>query len=168
MTYTTNCRHQFKIDNNPYLIPPLLDFVQQSMITLKIGDQTLIRHASVALEEAVNNALYHGNLQLGDKHAFDARHAYREGNTHEIVEQRQHEDPYRSRKISVGIDLTKSKTQFVVRDSGDGFDFNSLPPNQKDSQISESNKRGVTLIKSFMSEVSFNDTGNEIRMTLNM
>ena len=165
MTYTINSRHQFKIENNPRLIPPLLDFLQESMNTLKIGDQTLIRHAIVALEEAVNNALYHGNLELDEKHARLARHAYREGDVYEMVTLRQKEEPFKSRRITIGIDLTKSKAQFIVRDQGKGFDVEAATKDQ-DSSIAESNKRGITLIKNFMNDVSYNEDGTEIRMAL--
>ena len=166
MTFTTNCRHQFKIENNPRLIPPLLDFVQDSMNTLKIGDQTLVRHASVALEEAVNNALYHGNLELDDKHARLARHAYREGDIYEMVQLRQKEAPYKDRRIHIAIDLTRTKAQFIVRDQGKGFDVAAASQNGDTAHIADSNKRGLTLINNFMNDVSFNDEGKEIRMAL--
>ena len=48
MGCTTNCRHQFKIENNPRLIPSVLDFLRDSMNSLKLGDATTVRHASVA------------------------------------------------------------------------------------------------------------------------
>ena len=94
MNCTTNCRHQFKIENAPRLIPSVLDFLRDSMTALKQGDATTIRHASVALEEALVNAMYHGNLELTQTQAREARHAYREGGTYELVTNRLGEEPY--------------------------------------------------------------------------
>ena len=164
--YTTNCRHQFKIENNPQLIPPLLDFLQDSMMTLKLGDPTTVRHASVALEEAINNAMFHGNLELSEKQSRDARHAFREGDKYELVTQRQKQEPYQERRVYIAIDLSKTKAQFIVRDQGNGFDADQITGNSDTGHISELGKRGLTLIQNFMDECTFNEEGNEIRMSL--
>lgn len=166
MQYTTNCRHQFKIENNPQLIPPMLDFLRDSMNTLRLGDPTTVRHASVALEEALSNAMYHGNLELNEKQCRDARHSYREGDEFEMVRLRQHQQPYSSRRVYVGIDLSKNKAQFIVRDQGNGFDVSTLQPITDVGNISDLKQRGLTLIRNFMDEVKFNQEGNEIRMSL--
>ena len=168
MAFATRCRHQFKLDNDPNLIPPLLDFVRQTMNSLKVGDPTAIRHACVSLEEAINNALYHGNLELNETQAFEARHAFREGKQHEFVQQRLSKEPYRSRQIKVAIDLTRTIANFVVRDQGNGFDTSQPTLSTTDSAVGDSNRRGITLIKNFMNDVSFNPEGNEIRMALNV
>ena len=105
------------------------------------------------------------SMVLDEKHARHARHAYREGDVYEMVTIRQKEEPYKSRRITIAIDLTKSRAQFVVRDQGKGFDVKSVTKNQ-DSNIAESNKRGITLIKNFMNDVSYNEDGTEIRMSL--
>jgi len=167
MKCTTSCRHQFKIDNNPRLIPSVLDFLRDSMNSLKLGDQTTVRHCSVALEEALANALYHGNLGLSATQTREARHAYREGGTYELVTNRLQEQPYSARKIQIAIDLSKTKAQFIIRDQGDGFDAAALPDISDVANLSELKDRGLTLIRNFMDEVSFNSEGNEIRMSLN-
>lgn len=167
MDCATNCRHQFKLDNDPKLIPPLLDFVQDSLHTLKLGDESEVRHCTVALEEAVCNALYHGNLELNEKQARQARHAFREGEIDDTVHARQSLDPYQNRSIYVAVDLSNTKAQFIVRDQGDGFDVQSVIPKDSDTDhLSEMSKRGLTLIRNFMDEIAFNETGSEIRMAL--
>lgn len=167
MDCATNCRNQFKLANDPHLIPPLLDFLQDSLHTLKLGDETEVRQCTVALEEAVCNALYHGNLEMEEQHVRQARHAFREGDIHDIVHARQSLDPYQSRSIYIAIDLSNTKAQFIVRDQGDGFDVQNVIPKASDTDhLSELSKRGLTLIRNFMDEVTFNDTGSEIRMTL--
>ena len=166
MAYTTNCRHQFKIENDPQLVPPLLDFLQESMCSLKIGDPTIVRHASVALEEAINNAMYHGNLELTNQQARQARHAFCEGDNYELVNQRQKQEPYQNRKVYVALDLSKTKAQFIVRDQGGGFDTNNIASDSDTAHISELGNRGITLIRNFMDECTFNDEGNEIRMSV--
>ena len=137
------------------------------MNALKLGDATTVRHATVALEEAMTNAMYHGNLELTVPQMREARHAYREGGTYELVTQRLDQQPYQSRKIIVAIDLSKTKAQFIVRDQGDGFDASVFAGVSEVAHLSDLKDRGLTLIKNFMDEVEFNEEGNEIRMTLN-
>ena len=71
-----------------------------------------------------------------------------------------------SRKIIIAIDLSKTKAQFIIRDQGDGFDVAALPDVTDVTNISDMKDRGLTLIRNFMDEVTFNESGNEIRMTL--
>jgi anti-sigma regulatory factor (Ser/Thr protein kinase) len=168
MRYATNCRHQFKLDNDPRLIPPLLDFVQEAMQTVRVGDAISVRHASVALEEALTNAMYHGNLEFDEKQARDACKSYRDGDEFEMVKVRSEQEPYKSRSVYVGIDISRSKVQFIIRDQGTGFDVDALQSCSQTEHLAELKQRGLTLIQNFMSDVSFNGEGNEIRMTLEM
>ncbi len=168
MQFATNCRHQFKLDNDPRLIPPLLDFVQEAMATIRVGDATSIRHATVALEEALTNAMYHGNLELNEKQARDACKSYRDGDEFEMVKVRRQQEPYQSRAVYVGIDISRTKVQFIIRDQGKGFDVETLPSCSQSKHLAELKQRGLTLIQNFMNDVSFNQDGNEIRMTLDM
>jgi anti-sigma regulatory factor (Ser/Thr protein kinase) len=66
------------------------------------------------------------------------------------------------------MDLARNKAQFVIRDGGPGFDVQELVDARKGQDMSNEKQRGLTLIRNFMDDVSFNETGNEIRMTLNL
>jgi anti-sigma regulatory factor (Ser/Thr protein kinase) len=70
--------------------------------------------------------------------------------------------------ILFGVDMSRSRAQFVVRDHGEGFDVAKLPDPKDASHLSADRKRGITLIRHFMDEVSFNETGNEIRMSIDL
>jgi anti-sigma regulatory factor (Ser/Thr protein kinase) len=49
-----------------------------------------------------------------------------------------------------------------VRDEGRGFDPATLPDPLDPAQLETTTGRGLLLIRTFMDEVSFNATGNEI------
>ena len=53
---------------------------------------------------------------------------------------------------------------FVVRDEGHGFDAGNLPDPTDPHNIELASGRGVLLMRSFMDEVMFNETGNEVTM----
>jgi hypothetical protein len=161
---TTNTRYKFQLDNDPTLIAPLVDRVQRVMIGMRLCSSNERMHLGVALEEALINALYHGNLELPAESLPEVRQALREGERSELIEKRRAEMPYRDRKILVGVDLTHEKAQFVIRDQGPGFEANALPPADSSVGMAQQTGRGLVLIRTFMNEVSFADHGREIRM----
>ncbi len=167
MDFTSNCRYQFKMDSDPKLIPPLIEFVGDAMSQLHLADLVLIRHVAVAIEEAVVNAMFHGNFEFDSNQVQATRNALPGTEAFELLESRLNEEPYASRKVFFGLDVSRTQGKFAVRDQGPGFDVKSLPDLKQSSSLTESTNRGLTLINNFMDEVTFNDAGNEIRMSLN-
>jgi CheY-like chemotaxis protein/anti-sigma regulatory factor (Ser/Thr protein kinase) len=167
MHYTTNCRYQFKMESDATLIPPLVDFVCSSMKLMHLGDTTQIRHVAIAIEEALLNAIYHGNLELRDISPRGVRIS-ENGEVADLIESRLKVEPYKDRTILFGMDLARNKAQFVIRDGGPGFDVQEFVHARRGQDMSNEKQRGLTLIRNFMDDVSFNETGNEIRMTLNL
>lgn len=163
--YTTNTRFRFQLENDPTLIAPLVDRVQAGMIGMQLCSPTQRMHIGVALEEALLNALYHGNLELPQHRLGEVRKLLHEGKPSDLVEGRRNEQPYKDRKIHVAADFTRQRAQFVVGDEGSGFEVKAHLPNSEGTMDDEGG-RGLVLIKTFMDEVLFNDAGNEMRMTL--
>ncbi len=163
----SSSRYQFNLPNEPELIQPLIVFISEMMSRHKFGDEAVRRHVGVAIEEAVINAMFHGNLELSDFQVQNARRDLHEGVKSEVVEDRRRESPYNERRILFGVDMTPKKAQFVIRDNGPGFNINELPGIDDTQSLSAQNGgRGLTLIGHFMDEFEFNDSGNELRMTL--
>ena len=52
----------------------------------------------------------------------------------------------------------------MIRDEGEGFDVTSLPDPTDPENLVRASGRGVMLMQMFMSEVRYNDIGNEVRM----
>ena len=160
---TTNTRYRFVLDNDPTLIAPLVDRVQQGMIGMQLCSPAQRMHIGVALEEALINAMYHGNLELPPHRLAEVRQLLHEGKQSDLVEQRRKQSPFRERRIQVAADFNRHRAQFVVGDEGKGFDSAAAlsTPN-----IEAIGGRGLVLIQTFMDEVVFNPAGNEMRMTL--
>ena len=163
---TTNTRFRFELDNDPSLIPPLIDRVQQGMMDMQLCSATQRMHIGIALEEALLNALYHGNLELPVEKLADVRKILHDGQRSELVDDRREQEPYRDRKIHVAADFTRKRAQFVVGDEGSGFDLKTHLHDSVAESIEEESGRGLILMQTFMDEVLFNETGNEMRMTL--
>ncbi len=149
----------FVLGNDPNLIMPLLKLLQEELEGLSLCDATGLLRVGVALQEALVNALYHGNLEVSsdlrqeDEREFD-----------ELARTRITLEPYCSRQIRVQVQIDRDGARFVVADEGPGFDTEAFhkPANAED--IGRIGGRGLLLIRTFMDHVSFNSSGNQITM----
>jgi DNA-binding NarL/FixJ family response regulator/anti-sigma regulatory factor (Ser/Thr protein kinase) len=164
--HTTNTRFRFELDNDPTLIAPLVDRIQQGMIGMQLCSATQRMHIGIALEEALLNAMYHGNLELPAEKLSDVRKLLHDGQPSELVNDRREQEPYRDRRIHVAADFTRKRAQFVVADDGKGFNVKEHVHQSTTETMEEEPGRGLVLMQTFMDEVLFNEAGNELRMTL--
>lgn len=96
--------------------------------------QTAIFAIRLAFEEAISNAVTHGNAE----------------NEQKIVRVR----------LEVGTD----RVMLDVADEGEGFDPQSVPDPTADENIDIPSGRGLMLIRSFMTDIEIIPPGNRIRM----
>lgn len=149
----------FELDNDPSLITSLVDHLQQHVTQLGLCDETGRIRLAIALEEALINALYHGNLEISSELRENDPQGY-----YKLAEERRREEPYRSRSIHVEASMSRREAVYVVRDGGPGFDPSKLPDPTDPANLEKSSGRGLLLIRTFMDEVRHNATGNEITM----
>jgi serine/threonine-protein kinase RsbW len=89
----------------------------------------------LALEEALSNAFKHGNKN----------------------------DPQKVVTLECHVD--GGAVVIEVEDQGDGFDPGVVPDPTEDENLEIPSGRGIVLMKSFMTDVSFDPPGNRVRMT---
>lgn len=92
----------------------------------------------IAVTEAVNNAMYHGN----------------QGNP--------------EKQIKIGFESGDKNIRFSVADEGAGFDHTTLPDPTDPINIDKPNGRGVFLMKNLADKVEFNNNGQEVCLTFNV
>jgi CheY-like chemotaxis protein len=156
--------YEFAIESDFTLIPPLVDLLQQISFGVNLVDTTERRRLGVALDEALLNAVYHGNLELPADELGDVRCQLREDNLPSAVKHRAEQEPYIARRISVRAVITPQEGSFVIRDDGRGFDVRMIPDARNPKTLEEEGGRGLLLMKSFVDEVNFNETGNEVTL----
>jgi CheY-like chemotaxis protein len=149
----------FVLDNDPALIGALVNHLQQQLRCLPLADETERLRVGVALEEALTNACYHGNLEVGSAPGQADRRAYEER-----AQRRRWEAPYRDRRIHVQARISRNEAVFVIRDEGPGFDVARLPaPDALEAE--RGTGRGLMLMRAVMDEVVYNGVGNEVTLT---
>ncbi len=149
----------FELENDAAMIGPLINYLHRTIRAVGICDQASGIRVCVALEEAINNALFHGNLEISSHLRTSDPNAY-----DELVEQRLTLLPFRERTIHVQTQFTKEHGTFIVRDEGPGFDPDSLPDPTNPENIEKASGRGLLLMRTFMDSVEFNQIGNEVTM----
>lgn len=88
----------------------------------------------LAVEEALMNAIKHGNQRDPDK------------------------------VVSVDYCFSADLLRVVVEDEGDGFDPEAVPDPTLEENLELPSGRGLMLMRTFMTRVDFNDRGNRVSM----
>jgi len=88
----------------------------------------------LALEEALVNAIRHGNRHVPDG------------------------------QVDFRWSVDGHEARFDVRDQGEGFDPEAVPDPTDDDNLEIPSGRGIMLMKAYMSEVEYRDPGNHLAM----
>lgn len=110
--------------------------LQEVLQQLELHDYTPrdIFGVQMALEEALVNAIKHGNR-------LDA-----------------------SKRVQVTCKVSRDLLRLEVQDEGPGFDPALVPDPTAPENLERPSGRGIMLMRTFMSSVSFNDRGNRVVM----
>ena len=152
-------RFTFLLSNDADMIPTLISYVQSIVISIGLCDEADVIRVCIALEEALRNAMFHGNLEItseqreGDADAYAALLAHRTSS-----------DPWQNRRLHVQLAISRASGTFDVRDEGPGFDPTKLPDPTDPANLEKVSGRGLLLMRTFMDEVRFNATGNQVTM----
>ena len=88
----------------------------------------------IAITEAVNNAIIHGNKNIANK------------------------------KTDIEYNIDSQIITFTVFDEGTGFDFNDLPDPTSPENLEKPQGRGIFLMNHLADEVNFIDNGNIVQL----
>jgi CheY-like chemotaxis protein len=152
-------QESFVLDNDPVLLKALVHHWQQQLRCLALADETERLRVCVALEEALTNACYHGNLEVGttlgqvDRRAQEA-----------LAEERRNQSPYRERRLRVTTRLSRAEAVFVIAHDGPACDVGKLPSAVDVAVAERGAGRGLALMRTIMDEVIYNDTCTQVTL----
>jgi serine/threonine-protein kinase RsbW len=101
-------------------------------------DDDIYGNIMIAVTEAVNNAIKHGNSN--DK----------------------------GKNVHLSLSLEDSMIKFVIKDEGTGFDYVNLPDPTSPENLEKPGGRGIFLMKHLSDEVEFKDMGREVILSFYM
>ena len=157
-----HCR--FSLENDLRLIRAFVDHIEQVMTEQSFGDTVERIRIAEALEEALLNAMYHGNLEIDEHELAKARAEWNDHLLGRLVEERCGNVDVKARRILVVVRLAPQEVRFVIRDQGRGFNTQYVTNRKPKERFEKGTSRGLTLIETLMDEVSFNAQGNEMTM----
>jgi CheY-like chemotaxis protein/anti-sigma regulatory factor (Ser/Thr protein kinase) len=138
---------------------PVVGFLQDELRKWHLCEEADLIRVGTALHEAFINAVEHGNLELDSELRNDPAGAYQR-----LGDERRQTPPYCERRVHINVRLTRHAATITVRDEGPGFNPLSLPDPTDPENLGNISGRGLLLIRTFMDEVHFNDSGNEITL----
>ena len=100
----------------------LADSIPDAILKLHICHPTDRVRLCVAVEEALSNAYYHGNLGISSELRVNDYPA-----CEALIRQRLKDPEYKDRKISVKVRYTLKEAEITIRDDGAGFDPSKIP-----------------------------------------
>jgi len=151
---------EFCLDNDEQLVERLVDLVRQIAASMELFDSTGEMRVGMAFEEALQHAIYRGNLELSAGQAEDAKMGRGEGAT--LAAERREIPPYGERKVFAEVSLQPDQARFVVRHEGaalSGVEKSKLGALMSSQ---EPDHRGLVLMNAFMDEVTF--SGDRVTM----
>ncbi len=143
------------------LIPKLRDRLMRSVAEYHIVAGTRENHFCMALEEALNNAFYHGNLEISSKLKEDGSSRFVE-----LAAEREVLSPWCQRSVQVTELVSAFGLWLTIQDSGKGFDVQAVMDRSNDPEEMFASGRGLMLMRAFADEMFFNCTGNEVTLVL--
>lgn len=112
-------------------LPVIEALIDKTCQTIGVNED-LYGNVLIAVTEAVNNAIVHGNEQ--DKNV----------------------------SVDVRVYDQSESFGFIIKDEGKGFDHEHLPDPTAPENIEKENGRGIFLMRNLADEVTYNTTGNEV------
>lgn len=155
-------RHEvkFELKNDRALVPPAVSYLQQCALEMGICDDRDRTRLGVALEEALLNAVIHGNLEVGSELRGHDDEAYER-----LIALRQQTPKFKQRRVTVHAIFENDIGKFIIRDQGPGFNPELLPDPTDPENLLKASGRGVMLMRAFMGSIEYNDRGNEVTLT---
>lgn len=151
---------RFSFPSDRRLVRPAVSALQDFGVQFGVFTERDRTRVGVALEEALLNAIVHGNLEVSSKlRDLD------DGSFEKLVALRIGKSPYKDRRVEVLANFSPEMAEFSIRDEGPGFDVSKLPDPTDPENMARAHGRGVLLMRTFMDEVTYNETGNQVTMS---
>ena len=161
MGLVTNRSTTLTMPSDPRLLSKVVAYLARELCNQYPNYEFPLTEIKLALYEALANALEHGNLEITYAQKTKAMET-KEG-IHGLIATRLADPQFASREIHIRVSYEAGQAVYAVRDEGPGFDPKPVIERGV-ADTSALHGRGITLIRHYMDDTSWNDTGNEIRM----
>ncbi|MEQ9406856.1 MAG: ATP-binding protein [Fuerstiella sp.] len=145
--------------SEPEQIGVLRDRLQRSFQEFGISATAAPPQACMAIEEALANAIYHGNLELDSELKEDDACSFGD-----LARQRCRQPPWVHRTVHVTELASCLGLWITIRDEGVGFDLEAATRQAAEPPSLLASGRGLIMMKAFTDDLVFNARGNEVTL----
>jgi two-component system cell cycle response regulator len=156
--------HRLIVDSDPAHVPGVISWLMKTTASMLSEMQRL--HLRGALQELLINAVEHGNLEMSYQ---EKEQALATGEYEALLAQRLDQSRLKNRHVTIHVFYTKEAKSLLYRiaDEGAGFQWRSVLNQSQEAGCTEAvNGRGIFLARSLFPNLSYNDRGNEVTLTL--
>jgi DNA-binding response OmpR family regulator len=132
----------------------------KNLVPSGLCNNTSAENISLALREAISNAMYHGCLEIPSS----IRDEDGVKGFNEEIARRKSDKRFSERSVTISYELNRDFVEYIIEDDGPGFDYNSLPDPRDPYNFFKNSGRGLLIIRIHMDEVSWNEKGNRLRL----
>jgi DNA-binding response OmpR family regulator len=150
----------FRVPVDPSIINALSFRLTARLEASDLCNSTTAENISLALQEALTNAMFHGNLEISS----DMRDSDGIKGFNEAIELRRDDEQFKDREVLITSEYTGDYIEYLIEDEGPGFNHSQLPDPRDPENFFKNSGRGLLIIKIHMDEVDWNESGNIIRM----
>lgn len=142
-------------------VSKLRDRLMRSLEEFDIRVDTGPMQICMALEEALANAFYHGNLELDSALKEDGTSTFMD-----LAKERCELSPWKDRTVRVTELAMPFGLWITIADEGKGFDVAAAIKRVQEPINLLASGRGLVMMKAFTDELLFNTTGNEVTLVI--
>ncbi len=143
------------------LIPLIRDRLLKSIEDFMLAPEAVQKQFCMALDEALANAFYHGNLELCSLLKEDGSNRFRL-----LAAERENLQPWSGRCVRVTEIAASFGLWITIQDEGRGFDVAAALERANDPENLLSSGRGLLMMQAFADELFFNTAGNQVTLVL--
>lgn len=150
---------RFVLESDPSLVGPVVRRLRADLQAAGICDEYAALRTGIAVEEALLNAVYHGNLEVPSSLKWDDETEFER-----LASARRLLSPYRERKVRIRLRCTPDLATIAISDDGPGFDRTTIPdPNDPEMMVRPTG-RGLVLMQTLTDGMEFNPKGNRVTL----
>jgi len=150
----------FQIGNSADEMLSLVKFHQSVLDSASDFKRSDVFKIAVAIEELLQNAVVHGNLEVSSKLRDRSSTEFQD-----MINQRRRESSYADRRVTLLSEIKRERVSIKITDQGPGFDPASLPDPTDPEYFLRPHGRGIFLVRAYMDEVAYNSSGNEVTIS---
>lgn len=144
-------------------VGPIALYLKRQAVESGLCDQARADRLIVALTEAINNGIVHGNLALDSSLKEDGGEAFGEA-----IRERSADPAYTGRLLDIRVEQSEDACTWIITDEGEGFNVEKAlrTLDSDDPEVMLSSGRGLSIMRAFVDDIDWRNGGRQIRLTL--